>query len=392
MKLQRVVLLLSFLIFVSSAVPNCSRQLNIAVGSYTGQPWLPTSAGDGVSLFKYYDDHIALLSVLSPSVVSRNPSYLAVDEESIYAANENPDGTESRVLSMPQPPFVSRVLFMTNGSAPTHITKFSHEIIAVANFGGAVSTLRSGRGNMTQLDSYEIPASFASSRRTPSLSDNYWQFEEPHPHMVLPYRNGLLVPDLGSDMRRFFSVSRQTGRLSVSSRIEFEAGDGPRHAALHPGSETIYVLNEISLSIVTVRNNKCGSSLAVCSRHKLFSYYVKKDVSAAAIRVSDDGRFLYASVRFPDTELGEIVGYRLDSRTGDIQAKIGVWSSFGVHARDFYVIEKAVYRHSCVSIIAIVNRDTDNLVLVERDRGSGMLRRSPTFSVNVTTPTSVIQY
>lgn len=391
MRLRRVVIVLFFSVCVSGALSNCSRQINLAVGSYTGQPWLPTSAGNGVSLFKYYDDSIALSSVLAPSVVSSNPSYLAVDEDSIYAANENPHGTVSRVLSMPQPPFVSRVTVMTNGSAPTHIIKLSQNIIAVANFGGEVSTLRSYGGNLTLLDSYKIPASFASARRTPLLSEDYWQFEEPHPHMVLPYQNGLLVPDLGSDMLWFFNVSFHTGKLSVSSRIEFEAGDGPRHAALHPRSDTIYVLNEISLSIATVRNNKCGPGLAICNRRNLFPYSVKKDVSAAAIRVSDNGRFLYASVRFPDSDLGRIVGYRLDSKTGEIQAQIGVWSSFGVHPRDLYIIEKVSYRQSCVSLVAIVNRDTDNLVLVERDRGSGMLRRNPAFSVNVTTPTSVIQ-
>ncbi|KAI0564146.1 Lactonase [Gracilaria domingensis] len=210
--------------------------------------------------------------------------------------------------------------------------------------------------------------------------------------MVLPYRNGLLVPDLGSDMVLLFDVAPQTGKLSLAANVTFEPADGPRHAALHQQSSTVYVVNEISLSVVTLRYGTCGSSLSICDRHNLFPYAVGEEVSAAAIRVTEDGRFLYVSVRFPDTELGKIVAYRLDARTGDIHARLGEWSSFGVHPRDFFVIENVSYRNACVSFVAIVNRDTDNLVFVERERGSGMLRSYVSLSANVTTPTSVLQF
>lgn len=92
---------------------------------------------------------------------------------------------------------------------------------------------------------------------------------------------------------------------------------------------------------------------------------------------------MYVSVRYVDVK-GAIVGFKLDAK-GDVGRRIGVWSSEGVHPRDFYLLE------GCASVVAIVNRDSNNLVLVRRDRMTGMLGERVA-AVRVLTPTSVVQY
>ncbi|KAI0567542.1 Lactonase 7-bladed beta-propeller [Gracilaria domingensis] len=207
--------------------------------------------------------------------------------------------------------------------------------------------------------------------------------------MVLPYKDSVIVPDAGSDIVWHFKVNATDGQLTMLKRIKMNLEDAPRHAAKHPTTDTVYVVGEISTTISVLKPEGCGEGLSVCSRIDVLEEK-PEDVSLAAIRVTSDGRFLYVSVRYPGTENGYIAGYRLNDRTGDIQAKIGMWDAFGVHPRDFYVIERAGFEGRCISFVAVVHRDTDNLVLIERDRGSGMLMDRPAMELNVSSPTSVI--
>lgn len=88
--------------------------------------------------------------------------------------------------------------------------------------------------------------------------------------------------------------------------------------------------------------------------------------------------------------LGKIVGFKLDSK-GDIVSKIGEWSSYGVHPRDFIIVERVRVGGMCKSFLAITNRDSDNLVLVERDVATGLLlTANQRFTYAINTPTSVL--
>ncbi|CAN8075570.1 unnamed protein product [Agarophyton chilense] len=214
-------------------------------------------------------------------------------------------------------------------------------------------------------------------------------FGQPHPHMVLLYMEGVIVPDAGSDNVLHFKVCPTDRKLAMLKRIKMSLQDAPRHAVKHPTTDTVYVVGEVSTPISVLKPKGCGRGLSVCSRVDVLKKK-PKDVSLAAIRVTKDGRFLYVSVRYPGTTNGYIAGYGLDSRTGDIQAQIGMWDSFGVHPRDFYVIERAVFEGRCISFVAVVHRDSDNPVLIERDRGSGMLMDCPALNLNASSPMSVI--
>ena len=85
-------------------------------------------------------------------------------------------------------------------------------------------------------------------------------------------------------------------------------------------------------------------------------------VLAADIHVSPDGRYLYASNR---EDLNNIVIYSIDEESGRLSF-VGQKPSGGVHPRNFMIDPTGSY-------LLVANRHTDNIVVFERDKETGML-------------------
>lgn len=390
-------------VFVSTFDAFCPKKVLLAVGTYTGQVWLPSAAGEGLIMLSFTNKTLSTVAKLTSSIVGENPSYVVASHPHFYCTNENaPEGALVQVSFQSDAPFIRSVSVPTGTAGTTHVSVLINNepyqldlevrrIILTANYDGSVSSFVKSRGSLKLADVFMVPTELAANLRNDSLSD---QQGAPHPHMVLPYEDGVIVPDLGSDLVWYLRVSRKTGKLSEVSRLSLAPGDGPRHAILQKQSGTIYVVNEISLTMVVLRPFTCGrDGISVCDRHNLLDdESMVEGASAAAVRVTRNGQFLYASVRFPDETLGKIVGFSLDPVTGDVTGKLGEWSSHGVHPRDFNIIENAQEDMDCVSFITIVNRDSDNIVLVKRDPLTGMLSDEPSYETFVKTPTSVVEY
>ena len=129
----------------------------------------------------------------------------------------------------------------------------------------------------------------------------------------------LLVTDLGKDAIYKYNVSTrdETGDITLkplvvcdarssssggnSSIIELEKGAGPRHVAFSPTSKTIYIMNELDSTIAVISLDTHAMKVidvmpsdydwkAVCGHRK----------GGADIKVSEDGRYVYASLRNPN--------------------------------------------------------------------------------------------
>eukprot|EP00171_Calliarthron_tuberculosum_P017687 IDg17687t1 len=163
-------------------------------------------------------------------------------------------------------------------------------------------------------------------------------------------------------------------------------GDGPRHAVRAPKG-SVYVINELSNTIARVAG--CSSGLRICEHVQLLDGRNKSSsgFSSAAVRVTADGRFLYASVRPRSPALGYIIGFALRA-DGAILRRIGIWSSQGVHPRDFIIIERAP---DCASYIAVANRDSNHIVLIARNRVTGALGSRAVYTFPVRTPVTVLE-
>ncbi len=348
--------------------PWCPRSITLAIGVYTFQTFVPNSAGEGVTLATLTRDGFKT-KLIGKDVTGENPSYCAEGRYgALYCVNENGEGSLTRIdrngKNMSTP---------TNAGGSTHlavISRWDGEVIVVANFGGAVSAHFYKYGKLTTTDTHVIPQRFAAGTEFPQ--------EAPHPHHILPWgRYRVMVTDLGSDILWDFHVDGR-GKLHRRGGLRTKKNDGPRHSVR--GRRGVYIVNEVA-NTVTRKLTRKSFPIADGKRRE------DGGNTAAAIRATRDGRFLYASLRREGTAFGSVAGWRL-RRDGSIGKRVGVFSSGGVHPRDFFIIERAP---DCHSYIAVVNRDSNNLVLFRRNRWTGVVAAKPTYSLKVVTPTSVLQ-
>lgn len=381
----------------------CPRSVKLAVGSYTFQPWLPTGRGRGVTILSLSKNSLRRVSTVSNvTTTGQNPSYCArsaCSRGALYCVNEIGEGgaltkfstTPAHKRRKLKKRFLART--DTGGGSSTHLAvwkKWRGELIVTANFGGSsVSTLYYDpySRKVRLLDTNVVPKKFATRFGTPEAATGFHPQNEPHPHHILPLsRRYFLAADLGSDRIWLYKIERH-GKLKRFDGITLRKGDGPRHMARGKG-RNMYVLNELSNTVVRV--NGCGKFLGKeCERVSVLpggGHKDQTDMSSAAIRVSADKRFLYASIR-PDKQHGRIAAFAL-GKDGAIGKRVGVYSTHGEHPRDFYIVGNGP---GCESYVVVSNMNSNNVVAIKRDRKTGVLHDDhQVHRANVYTPTSVL--
>ena len=138
--------------------------------------------------------------------------------------------------------------------------------------------------------------------------------DAPHPHSTITDPTGqfLLVPDLGADLIRIFSINASSGALTTCTPGQAGAGDGPRHGAFwspESGSTTgqmLYTVNELgnSVSAWTVQYPSTAGGCLTLTRKQTLSTYASgyspvtsTTLPAKAAEVHVAGNFLYAANR-----------------------------------------------------------------------------------------------
>lgn len=100
----------------------------------------------------------------------------------------------------------------------------------------------------------------------PTPGPNPSRQEAPHPHQALvdPTDSFILVPDLGADLVRVFSIDKKTSELRESVSFAAPSGSGPRHGSfLVSGNKTFFFLiSELSNTIASYELNYGNASLA----------------------------------------------------------------------------------------------------------------------------------
>lgn len=368
----------------------CPTKVKFAIGTFTESTSSATFEGEGIIFAKFKNGFANVTSVLPKALVADNPTYIALSKRGLYFCSSlSPDGKVSFI----KPPFKTEPIKLVSvtmpDQQPTHVSvirRGAMELLLVANVnGGTVKSFQNTQHGLVERGSFTVPESLASKLRNPSLSN---RFRAPHPHMIFPYKDGAIVPDLGSDYVFYFSID-QNGAISEKQRLQVSPGDGPRHAISH-SSGVVYVVNELSSTLAVLKSDSNGNLFREIQIN-ILQIPFSPDATAAAIRLTEDEKFLYVSVRPDSREVkrtGVIVGFKLDAR-GNILHKIGGWSSLGVHPRDFNIVENVSAFGQCKSYLVVANRDSNNVVFLERDRETGLLLQS-NLTLFVTSPASVL--
>lgn len=187
----------------------------------------------------------------------------------------------------------------------------------------------------------------------------------PHAHCAHFWHDWVFIPDLGENavfQYRYDAVQKQ---LSREVHIDFEAGSGPRHMAMHPSLDICYVSNEL-FNTVCVARLDASEPEEVKPRLVPFQYESTVDnrdnVSyVSEIKLSPDARFLYVSNR-GDNSLA-IFKVLQDGRL----ERSGLVPTGGKFPRHFAITP-------CGKAVVVANQDSGHVRVFSRDIESGELR------------------
>lgn len=137
----------------------------------------------------------------------------------------------------------------------------------------------------------------------------------PHAHMVLldASERFAIWTDLGTDRVVVDRFDGAAGTLEPNDPdgVGVDPGAGPRHLAWHPSGRAVYLLNELSATVVAFRFDDVRGILRPFQSLPARSAGSSGENTSAEIAVSADGRFVYASNRGDD----DIAVFAIDAST-----------------------------------------------------------------------------
>jgi len=187
--------------------------------------------------------------------------------------------------------------------------------------------------------------------------------EAPHAHSAWfhPKTNDVISVDLGTNQLWFSKIDARNKELVFTNQktLNMAEAAGPRHLVFHPNKNWMYVLNELNNTISLVTNNNGNYSIktTVSTLPKGYEKYTK----AADIRVSNDGKFLYASNRGHNS----IAIFKVNLQNGDL-VLVGFEPVKGANPRNFSLTLDDKF-------LLVANQDSNNIVSFKRDVETGKL-------------------
>lgn len=146
------------------------------------------------------------------------------------------------------------------------------------------------------------------------------------------------------------------------SYIATEPGAGPRHFALLPDSDLVYIAEELSSTVSVHRFDIVAGTSQQLQRLSTLPEDFTEPNKVADIHISPNGRFLYVSNRGHDS----LAIFAIDAGTGRL-TKVGHQQTGGQTPRNFLIDPQGEF-------VLVAHQDTDDIRLLERDAETGLLR------------------
>lgn len=298
-----------------------------------------------------------------------NPSYMCVngDGSFLYSVSErnNFEGRTDGSLSSFRIDKRDGSLTLLNtvssrGAGPAHVSlDRTGRFLLSANYSAgsvAVHPIEENGGLGDATASVQHSGSSVNERRQSA----------PHPHSIVtgPKNKHAYVPDLGLDRVKVYRFDEEAGSLSPTPEkdVVTPPGSGPRHITFHPDGTFAYVTLELTSQLAAYAYD--GGSLREIGIYDMLPPAFEGSSTSAEVRVSSDGRFVYASNRGHDS----IAVFRIDPESGAL-ALVQRASTLGETPRNFALDPSG-------RVLVVHNQSTENLVTFHVDKESGML--SPT--------------
>lgn len=299
--------------------------MKILLGTYT------RNTSEGIYSISLNDNKLSDLKLVAKAT---NPTYLDYDSSTkrLYSVYQEGDLGGVAVWDYNGETAVLKQSYLDDGVQPCYV-RFDKEnnVLYDANY---------HLGRMRVYDEEGMEKEF-----------KYDEGAKAHYVNMDPKSSDLFVCDLGLDTVHKYRL------LNEIATYKTTPGMGPRHLVFHPEKPLIYILGELNNTIEVVEDQEFDL-VKLQSVDMLNGLEVES--SGGAIRISNDGKFVYASNRGHDS----IVVFKVleDGKLEFVQIE----SVYGEHPRDFAISPEGDY-------IVVANRDTNNLTLFKRDQSTGKL-------------------
>jgi len=341
---------------------NGTAAMLVYVGAYTQS--LPHVKGKASGIDVYRLDAVTGALTFAHTLTGlANPSYLTLDphRRSLYYVEERAEG---RVCACRIDPTTGALIPLnhqpSHGSGPAHLSLDREgRWVLVANYSnGSVSVLPiqedGSLGSATDVVQHTGRGMHTERQ------------EGAHAHWIGtdPANRFVLVADLGLDAIVSYRLDAARGKLvrSNAPACAVEPGSGPRHMAFRPDGRFVYVLNELSSTLITCTYNATNGELHPVQSVSTLPAQFTRTNWAAAVRVAPSGRFVYASNRGHDS----IVTFVNDPALG-LLSYVGHEATQGRTPRDFNIDPTGTF-------LLVANQDSDTIVIFRIDVATGRLR------------------
>ncbi|WP_345374216.1 lactonase family protein [Algivirga pacifica] len=353
MKLRPLLLFLIGLAFTGCQQKGAQEQekepYQFWVGTYTDK--------ESKGIYQYSMDTDGGMVSSKLMVTTQSPSFLALskDKEFLLAVNEiDEKGTgtiESYAILKDTLALVNRS--KTGGAHPCYVSVDSVGGVFVANYSG-------GNIGYLQLEAGKLSALIDTAQHTGKGTTD--RQEGPHAHSVqfAAEWKSVVSADLGTNEVWFTEIENGTFKDEGTFRLPMAEGAGPRHMAFHPNQKWLYVINELNSTITTVVKGGVKPYEVMASISTLPMDFEGENY-CAHIRISDDGKYLYASNRGHNS----IAVFQIDQQTG-VLSLVQHTEVKGDWPRHFELSPDGKF-------LLVANQRSDNITVFKREEKTGML-------------------
>ena len=336
---------------------NETRQKNNTYSFYVGTYTNKESQG----IYKYLLQKDGSLKRIGLVAKAENPAFLAMsaDKKYLLAVNEiNNDGVgavESFLIKGDSLAFINSR--SSGGAHPCFITANEMGFVLVTNYtGGNVGLLNlNNAGELSPLlDVQTHNRSDLIKNQQPAHAHSAW-FE--------PSDDAIICVDKGTNELWFSQLDTRLQKLIPSDpqTMKMEPGAGPRHLVIHPNGHWIYVLNELNNTVTLVQKSGDGNYIKDESFSTLPIGFTESSI-CADIKISSDGKFVYASNRGHNS----IAIFEVNANNGFLNLA-GHHPSLGNAPRNISLSPDG-------NFLVIANRHSNNIVSFKRDKITGLLK------------------
>ncbi len=340
-------------------VPETSKNaLIVLIGTYTEKEG---SQSKGIYMYRM-DPISGELTFQWEAKGLLNPSYLAIHPENrfLYAVNEvqsfgGQEGGGLTALSIDSISTELNVLnaYSSQGKDPCYISvEQTGRFALVANYSGGnaamLPILEDGQLGPASDVVQHVGSSVHPERQT-----------DPFVHSILadPTNQFAIAADLGADKLVIYEMDLEHGKLKKHAEFQVKPGSGPRHSIFHPNGNYLYLLNELSSTIIVYRYDSQAGHLEEVQTISTLPPDFEGENLCADLHIY--GKYLYASNRKHDS----IAWYLIDEKTGRLTYQ-GEVPSGGKEPRGFDIDPTG-------NFLLAAHERSDNVVIFRLDPGTG---------------------